>query len=116
MPYLHLVSQASRKELEVKDRLSCDLETRTPLPELMEGAAFQEDGMWSRGRVLSTTSLSIGKGLQAHVVEERGEQANRETLAHGRQVVRMGSPGRGLLCCKGAGVGARRAALKPAVC
>lgn len=38
--------------------------------------------------------LSIGKGLQAPAVEERGEEANRETLAHGWEEVRLGSPGR----------------------
>lgn len=52
------------------------------------------------GRVLSTTSLSTGKGLQALAVEERREQANRETLAHGREEVRLGSPGRRPLCSK----------------
>lgn len=56
---------------------------------VLRGLSLKRMECGPEGRVLATTSLCIGE-----MVEERGEQANREMLAHGREEVRTGSPGR----------------------
>lgn len=67
----------------------------------------------SRKEVLSTTALSTGKGLQALMVEERGEQGS--WFVGGK--VRVVSPGEDTWCAaKCTGLGARRAEFEPVVC